>query len=838
MAKKVKSNLRGPRIPIFPKLVFSFLAVSIIPLVILGYLANKNMAETGHESVTIAKEAGELNLLSAKKIGRQAIEDSVRALDDKSTEAIEVRTLDLARRVAEFLYERDRDILMLSVIRPDPEVYLAAYSCSKKEVVIPDPGSPDQTAYESRPGVSWLNPENKHSWRHRPPDKFKVVPQPLYREITFIDLKGRETIKIRDDRISSDLRDVSLPGNTFCRAEDYFSYLGDLEKGQIYVSRVIGPYVPGWLTRTGDGAMAVKPESAYAGRENPSGRRFEGLIRWAVPVFQEDEKIGYLTMALDHRHLMEFTDNIVPTERRYTAISDAGEGNYAFMWDDMDQCISHPRDFFICGYDPETGRETPGWISESTYREYLASGLDLLEFIRTLPSFRDFSQKKAGSVQQLKDGRISLDGRILDTAPQCQGWHRGTEDGGSGSFLILWSGLWKLTTYAAIPYYTGRYGSHPRGFGYVTIGANVDDFHMAANLTKANIEKNIRQQGKNIEAATQKAKDLIEASSANNQAVLSIITIVAGLAVLSVSIFISLTITRPLKRLTAGAVAMGRGELKQHIQVRSNDEIGQLARSFNDMALAVSEVDRMKSEFVTIASHELRTPIHAMLLGVSGVLGGYSGEISEEARDDLDIVNHGINRLRSLVDNLLDLSRIEARKFQLNFKTTEIEGLIDVALDSVGQLAAEHSHKIIKKTPGDIGSAVVDEERIIQVLINILSNAVKYSPDQGVIMVKAERNHRELTISVADNGYGIPDWAREKVFDKFYQADSIMSQKVGGSGLGLTISKGIIEEHGGSIRFKSPIAPGQYPDIPLGGDRRGSVFILVLPLDLKEKYRG
>jgi len=107
-------------------------------------------------------------------------------------------------------------------------------------------------------------------------------------------------------------------------------------------------------------------------------------------------------------------------------------------------------------------------------------------------------------------------------------------------------------------------------------------------------------------------------------------------------------------------MAMSRGQLDQHIVVRSRDEIARLAISFNEMAAAIAEVDRMKSEFVSIASHELRTPIHAMLLGVSGILEGYSGEIGEEVREDLQIVDEGITRLRGLVESLLDLSRIEA----------------------------------------------------------------------------------------------------------------------------------------------------------------------------------
>lgn len=829
MRNSDKKKTKIPKLKIFPRLVLSFLALSIIPLIILGYIANKDMEATGLESINITQRMGERNLQSAREIGKRAIDDSVRQLDEKSTESIEQRTMDLARSIADFLYERDKDILMLAAFKPDPAKYLEVYRSSSKDVIMPDPlPRNDRTKYTAP--LSWENPENKESWKHRPPDIFTRVSKALYKEITYIDLNGREKIKIKNGEISDDLKDVSRIEETYCKVEGYFNHLKKLKKGEIYVSRVIGEYKKGWLYKTSKG-IAVKADSAYAGKENLHGKPFDGIIRWVTPVYQGKLKTGYLTLALDHVHLMEFTDHIVPTEERFSNISDAGSGNYAFLWDDQDQCISHPRDFFICGYDPQTGREVPGWISQKTYDEFKKSGLALEDFVSTLSSFNSFSQKKKGSQEQLKSGNISLDCRILDTAPQCQGWHRGTEDGGSGSFLILWSGLWKLTTYAAVPYYTGIYGASERGFGYVTIGANVDDFHKAANITKASIEASISEQGRDIRNTQNKSRDLIAQSNSKTRNLITIITIVSALAVICVSILFSHTITRPLKRLTDGAVAMSRGDFNQHIEVKSGDEIGQLANSFNEMASAVAEVDRMKSEFVTIASHELRTPIHAMMLGVSGILEGYSGEISEEVREDLEIVNEGITRLKTLVEGLLDLSRIEARRIELNITKESLVHIIDHAIEELKHIIEIHRHIINVNIPPDIPDLHVDAKRITQVVINLLSNSIKYTPDGGNIRIWAEKNTEEIIFSIADNGYGIPYWAHEKVFQEFFQADSIMSQKVGGSGLGLKISKGIIEEHRGRIYFESPISENRFFDFPLGDQRKGTVFTIHLPIE-------
>lgn len=826
MLKKIYDKFLN--LGLLPKLIISYLILSVIPLIVIGYIATENLTDTGYQAARRAEEMGKENLRAAEDIGKTSIADSVQALDRKAKEAIELRTVELAARIADFLYERDKDILILASFKPDPERYLNVYRSTKKDVIVTDPreaGKSQRTAVK----LQTRNPENKE-WRNFPPLDFQKISKPLYKEITFIDLQGREKIKIADGRISNSLTDVSGKENTYCKAEDYFPNLAKLKKGEIYVSRVIGAYVRGWLYKTREG-IRVKRESAYAGRENPYGKKYEGIIRWVTPVYDEKgKKTGYVTMALDHTHLMEFTDHVFPTEERFTVLSDGGSGNYAFIWDVNDQCVAHARDFFICGFDPKTGKEVPGWLSQETYDDYKKSGMTLEKYVQKLPSFRNFTLKKSGSMEQMKAGKISLDCRVLDTAPQCQGWHEGTENGGSGSFLLLWSGLWKLTTYAAIPYYTGPYGNSKRGFGYVTIGANVDDFHKDANITKAKIEKSILEEGKEIVKVNSKTRQLISERALYNRHLILIMSLLAGLCIIGMSVVISFSLTGPLRRLTESAVSMSKGDFDQSIEVKSKDEIGRLAESFNEMAKAISEIDRMKSEFVTIASHELRTPIQAMMLGVSGILEGYSGKIDEEVREDLELAKVGIERLLHLVENLLDLSRIEAQKVELTLSRTPVAEIIDRAMAEVSDLAFAHGHTIVKDVPADIPDIPVDKDRMVQVMVNLLSNSIKYSPDRGKIIVKTEKEGNEIIFTVADNGYGVPEWAKEEIFKKFFQADSLISHKVGGSGLGLTITKGLVERHGGTIRCESPVPEEYYPDFPLGGERKGTIFIIRLPV--------
>ncbi len=142
--------------------------------------------------------------------------------------------------------------------------------------------------------------------------------------------------------------------------------------------------------------------------------------------------------------------------------------------------ISHPRDYFIHGYNGQTGLPETPWMDNTLYQQWQASGQPSHEFLAGIPEFDQPSLEKKPAKQLIHQGTIALDCRYLNFSPQCQGWDQLTRNGGSGSFKIYFSGLWKLTTAATIPYYTGRYGKSDKGFGFVTIGANIDEFHQAA----------------------------------------------------------------------------------------------------------------------------------------------------------------------------------------------------------------------------------------------------------------------------------------------------------------------------------------------------------------------
>lgn len=201
-----------------------------------------------------------------------------------------------------------------------------------------------------------------------------------------------------------------------------------------------------------EAGIPFEPEqSAYAGKENPVGKRFQGIIRWAAPVVKNGKIAGYVTLALDHRHIAEFAEHgVTPSEERYSDIGDPASGNYAFIWDYKGRNIAHPRHHSIVGYDPETGEPVEPWLDKDTYAAWKASGLPFAIFSKDVPVFKNQSLDLKPAVDSIKQGRIGLDCRYLNFAPQCVGWHSLTEHGGSGSFVIFWTGLWKLTTAAAI----------------------------------------------------------------------------------------------------------------------------------------------------------------------------------------------------------------------------------------------------------------------------------------------------------------------------------------------------------------------------------------------------
>jgi len=215
------------------------------------------------------------------------------------------------------------------------------------------------------------------------------------------------------------------------------------------------------------------------------------------------------------------------------------------------------------------------------------------------------------------------------------------------------------------------------------------------------------------------------------------------------------------------------------------------------------EMERMKTEFISTVSHELRTPLTSIRGALALVAGGVVGELPAAAKPLVEIAHKNSERLILLVNDLLDMEKIEAGKMELNPSPVKLMPLLQQALD--GNQAYAEQYRVRYELAGDVPDVMVnvDANRMMQVLANLLSNAAKYSPSGGTVTVAVECVDQHVRVAVEDNGTGIPEEFRNRIFQKFAQADSSDTRKKGGTGLGLSITKAIVEHMGGRIWFDS-----------------------------------
>ena len=222
----------------------------------------------------------------------------------------------------------------------------------------------------------------------------------------------------------------------------------------------------------------------------------------------------------------------------------------------------------------------------------------------------------------------------------------------------------------------------------------------------------------------------------------------------------------------------------------------------------LKRIDRMKSEFVSTVSHELRTPLTSIRGSLGLVSGGVAGALPERAKSLVEIAKNNCERLIRLINDILDSEKIESGKMQFELQSLELLPLLQQTLADNEGFAAQHQVKLILHAPRQPLKVQVDSDRLLQVMTNLLSNAIKFSPAQGTVLVLLGRHAGRVRVEVSDNGPGIPEEFRQRIFQKFSQADSSDTRQKGGTGLGLAISKAIIERMEGSLGFTSKVDVG------------------------------
>ncbi|HVE49115.1 MAG TPA: ATP-binding protein [Casimicrobiaceae bacterium] len=302
-----------------------------------------------------------------------------------------------------------------------------------------------------------------------------------------------------------------------------------------------------------------------------------------------------------------------------------------------------------------------------------------------------------------------------------------------------------------------------------------------------------------------------------------------GLAVGSIALALALgysiswSLITPVRQMDARFGEIASGDFTKQVDVRNRDELGTLAGNLNRMSVELGELHRQreaanrnKSEFLANMSHELRTPLNA-IIGFSEVLiERMFGELNDKQADYLKDIHSSGKHLLSLINDILDLSKIEAGRMELELTAFDAAAALANAMTLLRERAQRHSIALSLDADPQLGEIRADERKLKQVMLNLLSNAVKFTPDGGRVEVCARMADGTLEVAVSDSGVGIAKEDQDAVFEEFRQVGLAGSNKQEGTGLGLALTKRFVELHGGSIRLES--APGQ-----------GSTFTFTLP---------
>jgi signal transduction histidine kinase len=287
-----------------------------------------------------------------------------------------------------------------------------------------------------------------------------------------------------------------------------------------------------------------------------------------------------------------------------------------------------------------------------------------------------------------------------------------------------------------------------------------------------------------------------------NQALL--FAILGALVVaLVMGILLARTLTGPLQALTQAAQSITRGQLEQQVKVRSNDEIGQLASAFNRMSQEVARVNQLRRQMTADIAHDLRTPLTV----ISGYIESMRDGVFKPTPQRLSLIYSEIERLQNLVGDLRMLSLADAGELSLNPQRIPPKTLLDRAANLFQHKAEQQNVVIYVNASDDLPEIMVDEARMMQVMGNLISNALRYTPSEGEVTLSAEFSGSMVEISIHDTGVGIAAEELPNIFDRFHRTDSSRHSESGESGLGLAIVKALVELHGGSTSAES--TPGK-----------------------------
>lgn len=277
----------------------------------------------------------------------------------------------------------------------------------------------------------------------------------------------------------------------------------------------------------------------------------------------------------------------------------------------------------------------------------------------------------------------------------------------------------------------------------------------------------------------------------------------ASLVALLLGIFLSRTLTRPIRELTLATHAVSEGDLTQKVPVRSKDEMGELAASFNKMSADLARSINARKQMTADVAHELRTPLSLILGHAEAVHDG----VLAPSRENFEIIREEATRLEHLVDDLRTLSLADAGVLSIDPQEVSPQKLLNDVQATYLHMASQKNIKIELNIASDLPMLNIDPGRMTQVLTNILDNALRHTPEGGQIELAAKEVQDGVEISIQDSGPGVKGEDVNRIFNRFYRTDGSRYREDGGSGLGLAIAKSIVEMHKGQIWAESK--PGQ-----------------------------
>jgi len=243
---------------------------------------------------------------------------------------------------------------------------------------------------------------------------------------------------------------------------------------------------------------------------------------------------------------------------------------------------------------------------------------------------------------------------------------------------------------------------------------------------------------------------------------------------------------------------------QQELEIKVEERTRQLTQALEE----VGKISKRKSDFISSVSHELRTPLTSIKGYAAILLAGKLGSVPDEIKIRLEKINRHSDELVHMVNDLLDISRIESGKVNMNLEKLELNYIADKVADLLSEQLKTKNITFSTNIPDDCRNIMADRSQIERVFINLIGNALKFTPENGKIGIGAHRSGRIIQIDVSDNGFGIPEDAQGKLFEEFYRVENTINQEVKGTGLGLALVKHIIEAHQGRIWVKSKLSEG------------------------------